>query len=105
MGFNFGFFGTPEHKTFNYKPCYYDPEKEELKKKFGAVDGSADRDVEKGTYVPGSLVRGKFSDESNRKTRSSATRATKIIGMVSLILVVIAMIYIAKCWPAIINNL
>ena len=40
MGFNFGFFGTPEHRVFHYRPRYYDEEKEALKEKFGHVDGS-----------------------------------------------------------------
>ena len=26
--FNFGFFGSQEHRVFNYKPRYYDPEEE-----------------------------------------------------------------------------
>ena len=40
MGFNFNFFGTPEHRVFRYRPRYYDEEKEALKEKFGHVDGS-----------------------------------------------------------------
>ena len=30
----FNWFGEPEHRVFNYKPRYYDPEKEDRKKKF-----------------------------------------------------------------------
>ena len=30
--FNFGFFGTPEHRVFKYRPRYYDEQKEALKK-------------------------------------------------------------------------
>ena len=36
---SFGCFGDNEHRVFTYKPRYYDPEKEELKRSFGAVDG------------------------------------------------------------------
>ena len=36
----FNWFGESEHRVFNYKPRYYDPEKEALKKKFGDADGS-----------------------------------------------------------------
>ena len=42
-GFNFGFFGDQEHRVFNYKPRYYDPEKEALKAKFGDVDGTNEK--------------------------------------------------------------
>ena len=45
----FNWFGESEHRVFNYKPRYYDPEKEALKKKFGDVDGSK----EKEPYTPG----------------------------------------------------
>ena len=38
----FNFFGDNEHRVFNYKPMYYDKDAEERKRKFGAVDGSAD---------------------------------------------------------------
>ena len=41
-GFNFGFFGEQEHRVFDYKPRYYDPEKEKRKAMFGDVDGTAD---------------------------------------------------------------
>ena len=35
--FNFGFFGNQEHRVFNYKPRYYDPEEEERRRMFGDV--------------------------------------------------------------------
>ena len=44
MGFNFSFFGSQEHRVFNYKPRYYDPEKEALKEKFGHVDGTLEKE-------------------------------------------------------------
>ena len=37
---SFGWFGDDDHRVFNYWPRYYDPEKGELKGRFGAVDGS-----------------------------------------------------------------
>ena len=36
MGY-FNFFGDNEHRVFNYKPIYYDPQEEERKRKFGAM--------------------------------------------------------------------
>ena len=35
MGFSFNFFGTQEVRKFNYRPRFYDPEKEERRRKFG----------------------------------------------------------------------
>lgn len=90
----FDFFGDSEHKVFDYKPIYYDKEKEELKRKFGAVDGSREKETEQGTYVPGSYIKG--SMRSGRDSRTHATKAQKIIGMVGLLLIAIMLMYIAK---------
>ena len=46
MGF-FNIFGEQEHRVFNYKPIYYDKEKEERKRMFGSVDGSLEKEKEK----------------------------------------------------------
>ena len=95
-GFNFGFFGDQEHRVFNYKPRYYDPEKEERKAMFGGVDGTNAKAKEEGTYVPGSSIRGAFRDGAYKRTRSAATRTQTIIGIVTLLLIVAVLIYITK---------
>ena len=94
MGFNFGFFGTPEHRTFNYRPRYYDPEKEELKDMFGKVDGSREKEV----YAPGSLIKGSFRN-GNYKNTTGSTRAQKIAGLIALILAFVVIFLIAEYWP------
>ncbi len=88
----FNWFGETEHRVFNYKPRYYDPQKEELKKKFGEVDGSR----EKEDYAPGSYVRGAFRNGHYSKERSHATKAGNIIGIIGLLLIAVVLIYIAK---------
>ncbi len=90
---SFGWFGDNEHRVFNYRPRYYDPEKEELKRRFGAVDGSMEK--KDGSYAPGSYIQGAFRD-GNYSRKRSASKAQAIIGIVGLILLVIAMIYITK---------
>ena len=97
-GFNFGFFGDQEHRVFNYKPRYYDPEKEALKAKFGDVDGTNEKKKEDGTYVPGSSIRGAWRDGAYKRTRSSATRTQAIIGIVTLLLIAAVLIYITKLY-------
>lgn len=91
----FSWFGEQEHRVFNYKPIYYDPEKEERKRIFGQVDGSADEDKEKGTYVPGASIRGSFRN-GNYARRRGTSRAQGIIGIIGLILVAVILIYIVK---------
>ena len=88
---NFGWFGESEHRVFDYKPRYYDKEKDELKQKFGKVDGSLEHKV--APYVPGSYLNGAF--RGGHKKRSS-NKAQKIITLIGLILFVLFMIYITK---------
>lgn len=87
----FSWFGDQEHRVFDYKPIYYDKEKEELKQKFGDVDGSK----EKGEYVPGSYIHGAFRD-GNYARRRGGSRVQAIIGLVSLVLIFGVLYFIAK---------
>ena len=95
-GFNFGFFGDQEHRVFNYRPRYYDPEAEKRKQMFGDVDGSNDAAREDGSYVPGSSLRGAFRGGRYQKTRSSATKAQGIITLITLLLIVGVLIFFTK---------
>ena len=72
------------------------PEKEERKRLFGQVDGSVDRDKEKGEYVPGSYLHGAFRDGNYATRRSHSTKAQKYIAIVGLVLVAVVLIYITK---------
>ena len=92
----FSLFGESEHRVFNYKPIYYDPEKEELRKKFGAVDGSIDKEKKEGTYVPGSFIKGSLRDGAYSRTRSHMGKTQTIIGIITAILIVVVLIFIAK---------
>ncbi len=96
----FNMFGEQEHRVFNYKPIYYDKDKEERRRRFGAVDGSLDREIEKakeeGTYVPGSYIKESMREGRDRRTRSHANKAQNIIGLVGLLLIFIVLFYIAK---------
>lgn len=91
MGFNFSFFGTQEQRVFNYKPRYYDPEKEALKEKFGHVDGRK----EKEPYVPGSYLQGSLRGGNYQKTKR-ANKTQAIIGLVGLVLFFVVLLYIAR---------
>ena len=92
----FNFFSEQEHRGFHYTPRYYDPEKEERKRLFGQVDGSVDRDKDKGAYVPGFYLHGAFRDGNYATRRSHSTKAQKYIAIVGLVLVAVVLIYITK---------
>lgn len=89
-------FGDQEHRVFNYKPIYYDKEKDELKQKFGRVDGTFDKQKEEGTYVPGSYIKGSMRDGRYKSSKSSSNKVQNIIGLVGLLLIAVVLIYIAK---------
>ena len=63
---------------------------------FGKVDGTYDKEKEKGTYVPGSSIQGAFRNGNYQRTRGHATKAQSIISLVGLLLLAAVMIYFAK---------
>lgn len=92
----FNFFGETEHKVFDYKPIYYDKDEEERKQMFGAVDGTRDAEMKKSSYVPGSYIKGAFRDGNYQRTRGHSSKVQNIIGIISLLLVLIVLFFIAK---------
>jgi len=92
----FNFFGDDEHRVFNYKPIYYDKKEDERKKMFGHVDGSIDKDKKNGEYVPGSYLKGAFRDGGYQKTDTAFKTIHKIIGIITLLLIVAVLYYIAQ---------
>lgn len=108
MGFNFSLFGENEHRQFNYKPRFYDVEKEERRKFFGEhpeIEEVADEDVvdsqnkaarDAQTHKPGRYISGSFRDGHYQRTRKDTTRTQRLIGIISLVLIFLVFIYIAK---------
>ena len=92
----FNMFGDHEHRVFNYKPIYYDPKKEELRQKFGHVDGTMDKEMKDEAYVPGSYIQGSWRNGNYRRSRSSSTKVQGIIGIIGLILIFVMLWFIAK---------
>ena len=92
----FNWFGEQEHKSFDYKPIFYDKEKDERRQKFGRVDGSIEEEKKNGTYVPGSYIKGSLRDGKYQKSVSAGSKAQNIIGVIGLILVIGVLMYILK---------
>ena len=92
----FNFFGDNEHKVFDYKPIYYDKEADERRRRFGAVDGSDEAARKEGSYVPGSYIKGSFRDGNYQRVRSHNKGIQTIIGIVTLLLIVAVLWFIAK---------
>ena len=98
MGFSFNFFGTQEVRKFNYKPRFYDPEKEERRRKFG------DHSAEKTPYTPGKHIKGSFRDGNYSRTEEVG-KNQKAIGAVTMVLLFAVVYLIYKYFPILIDSL
>ena len=92
----FNWFGEQEHNTFDYKPIYYDKEKDELRQKFGRVDGTVDKEVKKEGYAPGSYIKGSLCNGNYQRTKRAGSKAQGIIGVIGLVLVIMVLFGIIK---------
>jgi hypothetical protein len=94
----FNWFGEQEHNTFDYKPIYYDKEKDELRQRFGRVDGSLEKEMEekKENYAPGSYIQGSLRNGNYQRTKRAGSKAQGIIGFIGLALVLMVLFGIIK---------
>ncbi len=92
----FNWFGEQEHNTFDYKPIYYDKEKDELRQKFCRVDGTDDKEVKKEGYAPGSYIKGSLRNGNYQRTKRAGSKAQGIIGVIGLVLVIMVLFGIIK---------
>ena len=83
----FNFFGEGEHRVLKYKPMYFDPDAPEKKD----ADGNVKK---KGAYVPGAYIKEAMGEGPVRK--SHMNRVTRLIGIISLLLIAAILFYIAK---------
>jgi hypothetical protein len=79
------FFRIPEYSVFNYRPRYYDPEKEERRNKLREMriyqGKNPDIDDDK-PYSPGANIKGSFRprmSQRNYRQRSSTVRFLVIL--------------------------
>lgn len=96
------FFSTPQPRSFNYKPRYYDEDKERLAKiyeKYGKnPDGTTNPELQKkSTYVPGVNIRGAFRksmEESRDYSKGSAMKG--IFTVMTILFIVVILFFIGK---------
>ena len=98
MGFSFNFFGTQEVRKFNYRPRFYDPEKEERRRKFG------DHSAEKKPYVPGQHIKGSLRDGNYSRTEEIG-RNQKFIAVITTFLLFAVIFLIVKYYPILLEAL
>jgi t-SNARE complex subunit (syntaxin) len=79
------FFKLPKHRTFNYKPRYYDPIKDEVQERVKLIEQEMSEGKE---YTPGANIRGNMK----RQLRSSRTEVKKNRGQMLIIRLVLMLI-------------
>ncbi|MBR5249693.1 MAG: hypothetical protein IKV28_03790 [Bacteroidales bacterium] len=110
MAVNFSFFKIPEHRVFNYQPRYYDPRKErrealmkELKKEKAQLEGEAWEDE---PYVPGKLIRGKFTEAAAQNRRQPFKPTTmRLITYISLAIFFIFLVFFGDMFVELMNSI
>ncbi|MEL6924280.1 MAG: hypothetical protein AAFO94_09545 [Bacteroidota bacterium] len=80
------FFKLPKHNSFNYKPRYYDPAKEELEERVSKYADKArdDKEAMKARITGGFRTRGGY----NRGYDASRGKALRRAGVIRLLLVI-----------------
>ena len=100
MGFNFSFFGKQEVRRFSYRPRFYDPEKEERRRKYGDFSKEA---AEK-PYVPGKHLKGSLRD-GNYSHTEEVGKNQKFVGMITTVLLFTVIYLIVKYYPILLEAL
>ncbi|HHV04020.1 MAG: hypothetical protein WCQ69_06260 [Bacteroidales bacterium] len=99
MAFRISFFSTPKHRVFNYKPIYWDPEKEEFEARVRRARekvASQKKDEEK-PYVPGSSIRGSFSKRHEVERRyPKRQKLIRVIIILTIVVIMIMALYFTK---------
>ena len=100
MGFSFNFFGKQEVRKFNYRPRFYDPDKEERRRKFG--DHS--KEAADKPYVPGKHLKGSLRDGNYSRTEEVG-KNQKFVGMITTVLLFTVIYLIVKYNPILLEAL
>ena len=94
----FSFFKTPRHQKFEYKPRYWDPEKEELNRRIEAAKReNKDPDAIKSRISSGMRRHYKYGSRSNsRGSKKSTIRLFVIIGFLLLFTYYFLVVYLPR---------
>lgn len=103
MAFFRGLFRTPRHSQFTYLPRYYDPKKEELKRRIEEIEKEkgTDSDAMKQRISAG-LRRGRGNTSIRRK---SVIRSNMVVFITIIVLMAIAAVFTYFYLPDLIKSL
>ncbi|MCB0641125.1 MAG: hypothetical protein KDC44_05770 [Phaeodactylibacter sp.] len=90
----FRMFKVPRHQRYEYKPRYWNPEKEELQERLKRIEAMKNPDMDPDAVkrrISGSFRSGRGWDEGARRARSQAMRRSNI----RLLMWIAALIFLA----------
>lgn len=82
------FFKLPQYNVFDYKPRFYDPEKEardERRKELRKELGKDVLDNQSETYKPGSTIKGSFRPKMPRKSFRSTSSTIRVFVIMAVL--------------------
>lgn len=83
------FFKTREPNRFNYKPLYWDPDKEKREERVRRIKAELGQEVELGKRPSSTITRGSFRQYSSRSNRKAGRESNlRIILIVALLLLI-----------------
>lgn len=96
------FFRLPSHNVFDYKPRFYDPEKEERREKLNELRKSLGKEPlgeDTGAYKPGSLIKGSFRPKIKRRAYRNRNSIIRLIVITVFLFMIACLILVADLTP------
>ncbi|HPV88245.1 MAG TPA: hypothetical protein PKU85_03405 [Bacteroidales bacterium] len=99
MALKISFFNTPKHRVFNYKPRFWNPEKEEFEERVRRAREKAglEKGDENRPYVPGSSIRGSFQKRHEVVRRlPKRQKLIRFVFIITIAIILIMALYFSK---------
>lgn len=96
------FIRLPSHNVFDYRPRFYDPEKEEFHEKLDELRQSLGKEpiIKDGKeYKPGSTIRGSFRPKMKRRAYRERSYLVRLIVITMFLFLLAYLILIADLTP------
>ena len=101
MAFRISFFRTPKHRVFNYKPMYWNPEKEAFEERIKRTRETvaAQKKDEDKPYIPGGSIRGSFRASYHVERRYPARqKLVRAVIVISLVVIMLMAVYFTQAF-------
>ena len=99
MGFG-SFFKVPQHNVFDYKPRYYDPEKERRRELLNDMRIDQGKEpVGMDSNKPGAKIKGSFKRPMKRTAYSKGNSTIRVLVIACILAFIVYLILIADLTP------